>query len=72
MLARTGSLPDRFSTLPIGIYKSLNEARRLSARPVCVFPEATTGNGRAVLRFPDGIFENDVNEQGVVHVLFLK
>lgn len=51
MLSVTGCIP------PFGIYPSSNairpleEIRKSARRPVVVFPECTTSNGRALLRF---------------------
>ncbi|WVR06750.1 hypothetical protein IAU60_003785 [Kwoniella sp. DSM 27419] len=75
MLTRTGSLPDRFSVAPKGLYKTLKEARRKEGRPVVLFPEATTGNGRALLRFAEGtLSEADVggDNEGIVWIKFLR
>ncbi|ORY26353.1 hypothetical protein BCR39DRAFT_579037 [Naematelia encephala] len=74
LLARTGNLPPTAAVPPEGMFKTLREARRRSRGPVCLFPEGTTSNGRAVLRFGDGVLaEEDVGEQaGIVWIKFFK
>lgn len=73
MLVRTGSLPETYSTPPAGMFKTLREARR--GRVVCLMPEATTSNGRAVLKIPQGVLgDGDVggSDEGMVWVKHLK
>lgn len=73
MIARTGSLPDTYSIPPVGMYKTLKEARK--AGLICLFPEGTTGNGRAVLRVSEGVLgDGDVGgvDEGVVWVKYIK
>lgn len=75
MMARTGSLPPTAAVLPVGAYKTLKEARRKEPRPVVLFAEGTTGNGRAILRFGEGVLEEgDVggDQNGQVWVKYLK
>ncbi|KAI9639072.1 uncharacterized protein MKK02DRAFT_39348 [Dioszegia hungarica] len=74
MLRRTGCLPEVCSTPPVGMYKTLKEARRAEAGVVCLFPEGTTGNGRAVLRVSEGVLaDGDVGSgEGVVWVKYAK
>lgn len=75
LLARTGSLPETYITPPKGMYKSLRNARKKEMGPVVVFPEGTTGNGRALLRFGEGtLSENDVGgeQDGIVWVKYIK
>ena len=38
---------------------TLEEIRRTASRPIVVFPECTTSNGRGLLRFAD-VFHQDV------------
>jgi len=58
MLRATGSVPPFFpSDTPPA---PLEEIRRSSDRPVVVFPECTTSNGRGLLRFAD-VFEHEKN-----------
>ena len=57
------------------MYKSLRNARKKEMGPVVVFPEGTTGNGRALLRFGEGtLSENDVGgeQDGIVWVKYIK
>lgn len=75
LLARTGSLPDTCTSPPQGMYKTLRDARKKERRPVALLPEGTTGNGRAVLRFGEGILaESDVggDQEGIVWVKYMK
>lgn len=75
MLARTGSLPP---TVPKGetfagtLYKTLGDARRKSSGPVLLFPEATTSNGRAVLKFGEGVIAEEVGSEGMVWIKFMR
>jgi len=55
MISQTGNAPPYWLTsaaLP------LDEIRRNASRPVVVFPECTTSNGRGLLRFADVFHEN--------------
>ncbi|KIR59370.1 hypothetical protein I314_04892 [Cryptococcus bacillisporus CA1873] len=73
LLARTGLPPAQYDVPPKGMYKTLREARRKEKRPVVLFPEGTTGNGRAILKFGEGILaEGDVggDDEGIVWVKF--
>lgn len=75
LLARTGSAPDQVNVPLKGMYKTLKDARRREKRPVVLFPEGTTGNGRAVLRFGEGsLAEGDVggDQDGIVWVKYLR
>ncbi|WWD16971.1 hypothetical protein CI109_101405 [Kwoniella shandongensis] len=75
LIARTGSLSETYSTPPKGMYKTLREARRKENRLVALFPEGTTSNGRAVLRFGEGtLAEGDVggDDEGIVWIKFFK
>ena len=75
LLARTGSLPQTFTTPPKGMYKTLRDAQRRERGPVALFPEGTTTNGRAVLRFGEGMLaENDVggDQEGIIWVKFFR
>ncbi|OCF74403.1 hypothetical protein I204_04775 [Kwoniella mangroviensis CBS 8886] len=58
LLGRTGSLPPTYDLPPTTkYYKNLREARRKEGRPVVLFPEGTTSNGREILRFADGVLD---------------
>lgn len=59
IIKRTGETAPTSSTAPLGMYKSLREARRKERRPVVLFPEGTTGNGRAILRFGEGVLVDE-------------
>ncbi|RSH89072.1 hypothetical protein EHS25_002738 [Saitozyma podzolica] len=75
MLARTGSLPEEHPTAPRGMYKTLKDARRRERGPVVLFPEGTTGNGRALLKFADGtLAEGDLGgyDEGIVWIKFFR
>jgi hypothetical protein len=48
MIRATGSTPQSPSS---GSYASLEDIRKSAERPVVVFPECTTSNGRGLLRF---------------------
>ncbi|KAK4685093.1 hypothetical protein P7C73_g5070, partial [Tremellales sp. Uapishka_1] len=57
------------------MYKTLREARRKERGPVVLFPEGTTGNGRALLRFGEGsLAEGDVggDDEGLVWIKYLR
>ncbi|KAI6047280.1 hypothetical protein EDC04DRAFT_2622580 [Pisolithus marmoratus] len=53
MIWATGHTPDRLSSNSIS---QLKELRQSAERPIVVFPECTTSNGRGLLRFVD-VFE---------------
>jgi 1-acyl-sn-glycerol-3-phosphate acyltransferase len=75
MLGRTGQLPLIVAVPPLGMYKTLKEARRRENRPVVLFPEGTTSNGRAILRFGEGVLaEGDVggDQDGQVWIKYLR
>ncbi|KAJ7781341.1 hypothetical protein B0H16DRAFT_1658949 [Mycena metata] len=46
-----------------GSYKSLDDIRKHAAHPLVVFPECTTSNGRALLRFAD-VFQQTIPVRG--------
>lgn len=50
IIMRTGSTPLNLSS---GNYSSLEEIRSSANRPVVIFPECTTSNGRGLLKFAD-------------------
>lgn len=75
MLAQTGQLPLVATVPPVGMYKTLREARRKESKPVVLFPEGTTSNGRAILRFGEGVLaEGDVggDQDGQVWVTYMR
>lgn len=84
LLARTGALPPTYASLPtstggkagLGFYKTLSEARKRESRPVCLLPEGTTSNGRAVLKLPEGSLEEGdfgrKGEDGIVWIKFIR
>lgn len=49
MITSTGYAP-KVENLP---FQTLEDIRRMATRPIVVFPECTTSNGRGVLRFAD-------------------
>ena len=75
MLQRTGCLPPVADVPPAGMYKTLKEARRKEGRPVVLFPEATTSNGRALLRIGQGtLADTDIGgeQDGIVWIKYLR
>jgi len=75
LLARTGSLPPTEEVLAAGSYKSLKSARRGEKRVVVLLAEGTTSNGRAVLKFPEGVLEEgDIgrDDEGIVWLKFFR
>jgi hypothetical protein len=53
LLLRTGTVPiahDKVTKVP---FESLEQIRKSSGRPIVVFPECTTSNGRGLLKFAD-------------------
>lgn len=50
MISSTGNVPSAPSIVPV---RTLEDIRRSARRPVVVFPECTTSNGRSLLRFAD-------------------
>jgi len=75
LLARTGALPPTFDTIPLEAYKTLTTARRGEKRPVVLLAEGTTSNGRAVLKFPEGVLaEGDIgrDDEGIVWLKFFR
>jgi 1-acyl-sn-glycerol-3-phosphate acyltransferase len=75
LLARIGALPptiEKGAPLPTGTFKTLSEARRRASGPVCLFPEATTSNGRAVLKFGEGVIAEEVGKEGAVWIKYIR
>ncbi|KAJ6538588.1 hypothetical protein B0H10DRAFT_2140517 [Mycena sp. CBHHK59/15] len=58
----TGLAPP-FDTVVNGPYQSLEDIRRHADRPLVVFPECTTSNGRGLLRFAN-VFQETVPVRG--------
>ncbi|KAJ7507703.1 hypothetical protein B0H11DRAFT_1968188 [Mycena galericulata] len=61
-LRSTGTTPGAASDT-LGRYESLEEIRKTAGRPIVVFPECTTSNGRALLRFAN-IFHQKIPVRG--------
>lgn len=62
LIRLTGSVPPYYG---IGdAVKSLQSIRKKAARPVVVFPECTTSNGRAMLRFSEVFGRNMLPVKG--------
>ncbi|KAF7352871.1 hypothetical protein MVEN_01254200 [Mycena venus] len=59
----TGRAPPFGATKTGGPYQSLEDIRKLAGRPIVVFPECTTSNGRALLRFAD-VFQQKIPVRG--------
>ncbi|KAJ3811912.1 hypothetical protein F5876DRAFT_38565 [Lentinula aff. lateritia] len=53
LLKETGRTPPYTSVIGATTTRSLDEIRKTSGRPVVVFPECTTSNGRGLLRFAE-------------------
>ncbi|KAJ6515994.1 hypothetical protein C8R45DRAFT_958323 [Mycena sanguinolenta] len=63
VLCATGRAPPFGSTKTGAPYQSLEDIRKLARRPIVVFPECTSSNGRALLRFAD-VFQQNVPVRG--------
>lgn len=61
MITSTGNTPLDASG---GNYSSLEEIRRKASRPLVVFPECTTSNGRGLLRFAEVFKDRTVPVKG--------
>ncbi|EIW70325.1 hypothetical protein TREMEDRAFT_67999 [Tremella mesenterica DSM 1558] len=73
LLFQTGSLPTIHSTTPKGMYKSLQDARKKCLGPIVLLPECTTSNGRALLRFPEGLLsQEDIGDKGLTWIIYLR
>lgn len=73
LMARSGTLPPLVAEVGNAkVYPTLAAARRAIRAPVVLFPEATTSNGRAVLRLGEGVLSEDISESGVVWVKFIR
>lgn len=73
LMARSGTLPPILDEVDQSkVYPTLAAARRTIGAPVVLLPEGTTSNGRAVLRFGEGVLNEDVSEGGVVWVKFVR
>jgi len=59
MINHSGRIPEQSSN-DGGKYESLEELRKRAHRPIVVFPECTTSNGRGLLRFAD-VFNRERN-----------
>ncbi|KAJ7047465.1 hypothetical protein C8F04DRAFT_8999 [Mycena alexandri] len=62
-LRYTGRTPPFGITKNTGSYGSLDDIRKHAAHPLVVFPECTTSNGRALLRFAD-VFRQKIPVRG--------
>jgi len=58
----TGLVPP-YSSVPSNQARPLEEIRKSTKRPIVVFPECTTSNGRGLLRFAD-VFQKSVPVKG--------
>ncbi|KLT43760.1 hypothetical protein CC85DRAFT_316537 [Cutaneotrichosporon oleaginosum] len=73
LMARAGTLPPLVDEVdPARVYPTLAAARRAIAAPTVLLPEGTTSNGRAVLRFGEGVLAEDVSQGGVVWIKFVR
>ncbi|TXT08814.1 hypothetical protein VHUM_02942 [Vanrija humicola] len=72
LLARTGALPPTTGSTQGTVFKTLADARKAAPGPVLLFPEATTSNGRAVLRFGEGVLAEEVGKDGIVWIKFTR
>lgn len=73
LIVRAGELPPtRADVEGQTVYPTLAAARRAAPGPVVLFPEATTGNGRAVLRFGEGVIAEEVGKDGMVWVKYIR
>ncbi|BEJ10666.1 hypothetical protein CspHIS471_0100880 [Cutaneotrichosporon sp. HIS471] len=73
LMARAGILPPLLAEVDADkVYPTLAAARRSISSTIVLFPEGTTSNGRAVLRFGEGVLAEDVSEGGVVWVKFVR
>jgi hypothetical protein len=59
MINMTGCVPPFQSTNPGSPCLTLEEIRRTASKPVVIFPECTTSNGRGLLRFAE-VFRQSV------------
>lgn len=59
MINLAGRVPPFQNTKPGSPCLSLEEIRRTASKPVVVFPECTTSNGRGLLRFAE-VFRQSV------------
>ncbi|WWC62236.1 uncharacterized protein I303_104832 [Kwoniella dejecticola CBS 10117] len=76
LLLQTGALPPT-ELPPAGkYYKTLKEARKKENRPLVFFPEGTTSNGRALLKFPEGVLDESEfsgkGDDGLVWIKFIR
>ncbi|KAL7422055.1 hypothetical protein Q5752_003829 [Cryptotrichosporon argae] len=62
---RTGALPPTYPALPPSGFATLSAAHRAADRPLALLAEGTTSNGRAVLKFADGVLA-DPPSAGIV------
>ncbi|GMK59705.1 hypothetical protein CspeluHIS016_0803110 [Cutaneotrichosporon spelunceum] len=73
LMARAGALPPLLADVDADkVYHTLAAARRAIARPLVLYPEGTTSNGRAVLRFGDGVLAEDFSPGGVTWIKFVR
>ncbi|WVW84291.1 hypothetical protein I302_106322 [Kwoniella bestiolae CBS 10118] len=76
LLGRTGTLPPTYDGPPATrYYKTLKDARRKEGRPIVLFPEGTTSNGRAILKFAEGVLDGSDftgGEEGLVWIKYFR
>ncbi|WWC69859.1 uncharacterized protein I206_103802 [Kwoniella pini CBS 10737] len=73
LLIRTGNLPSTELPGTAKYFKTLKEARRKENKPIVFFPEGTTSNGRSLLKFPEGILEeNEFSGKGDDGLIWIK
>lgn len=73
LILRCGELPPVAADVTgQKVYKTLAEARRAAPGPAVLFPEGTTSNGRALLRFGEGVINEEVGKDGMVWCKYIR